>query len=111
MSKKNRFASAMIRVVPVSLIQFVSRNQWRVPALRWLFVWGASWVKHQDGVILHGAGKDLRFNAASSHSGFILGNHEIEVQQFLASALRPGMVYYDVGANVGFFATIAARLV
>ena len=106
-----KIVNAIIRVVPVSLIQFVSRNQYRVPALRWLFVWGASWVKHQDAVILHGAGEGLRFNAASSHSGFILGNHETEVQQFLASVLRPGMVYYDVGANVGFFATIAARLV
>ena len=107
----SKIGNAIIRAVPLSLIQFVSRNQWRVPALRRLFVWGASWVKHQDGVILHGAGQGLRFNAASSHSGFILGNHETEVQQFLAQVLRPGMVYYDVGANVGFFATIAARLV
>ena len=107
----SKIANAVIRAVPVSLIQFVSRNQWRVPSLRWLFAWGASWVKHQDGVILHGAGQGLKFNAGSSHSGFILGNHETEVQQFLGSVLRPGMVYYDVGANVGFFAIIAARLV
>jgi FkbM family methyltransferase len=107
----SKIANAVIRAVPVSLIQFVSRNQWRVPALRRLLVWGASWVKHQDGVILHGVGQGLRFNAGSSHSGFILGNHETEVQEFLASVLRPGMVYYDAGANVGFFATIAARLV
>jgi FkbM family methyltransferase len=107
----SKIANAMIRVVPVSLIQFVSQNQWRVPALRWLFAWGASWVKQQDGVILHGAGQGLRFNAARSHSGFILGNHETDVQKFLIRVLRPGMVYYDVGANVGFFATIAARLV
>jgi FkbM family methyltransferase len=62
-------------------------------------------------VILRGAGQGLRFNVAGSHSGFILGNHEPEVQQLLAAILRPGMVYYDAGANVGFFAVIAARLV
>ena len=107
----SKLANAVIRAIPTSLIRFVSRNQWRVPALRWLFAWGASWVKHHDGVILHGAGEGLRFNAASSHSGFILGNHETEVQEFLARVLRPGMVYYDAGANVGFFAMIAARLV
>jgi FkbM family methyltransferase len=107
----SKIANAIIRAVPVSLIRFVSRNQWRVPALRGLLTWGASWVKNQDGVILHGVGQGLRFNAGNSHSGFILGNHETEVQQFLASVLRPGMVYYDAGANVGFFATIAARLV
>jgi FkbM family methyltransferase len=62
-------------------------------------------------VILHGAGRGLRFNAADSHSAFILGNHEPEVQELLESVLRPGMTYYDVGANVGFFAMIAARMV
>jgi FkbM family methyltransferase len=107
----SKITDAIIRVIPLSVIQFASRNQWRVPALRRLFVWGASWVKDQDGVILHGAGQGLRFNAASSHSGFILGNHETEVQELLTRVLRPGMVCYDVGANVGFFATIAARLV
>jgi FkbM family methyltransferase len=68
-------------------------------------------VKSQDAVILHGAGRGLRFNTAGSHSGFILGNHEPEVQAVLAAVLQPGMTYFDAGANVGFFAMIAARLV
>lgn len=67
-------------------------------------------VKGRDAVILRGAGQGLHFNVARSHSGFILGNHEPEVQDLLESVLRPGMVYYDVGANVGFFGMIAARL-
>ena len=58
-----------------------------------------------------GQDKGLRFNVAGSHSAFILGNHEPEVQELLEKVLRPGMTYYDVGANVGFFAMIAARLV
>ncbi len=79
--------------------------------MRRICAWGASWVKGQDAVILRGAGQGLRFNVAGSHSAFILGNHEPEVQELLESVLRPGMTYYDVGANVGFFAIIAARLV
>jgi FkbM family methyltransferase len=106
----NEFAARLIGAVPVSLIRFVSRNQWRSRRLRQICVWGAGLVKQRDGVILHGAGKGLKFNVASSHSGFLLGSHETEVQEVLAAALRPGMVYYDVGANVGFFAVIAARL-
>lgn len=78
--------------------------------MRLVCSWGASWVKGQDAVILHGAGQGLRFNVAGSHSAFILGNHEPEVQELLETVLRPGMTYYDVGANVGFFAMIAARL-
>ena len=109
--KMKRFANAVIRVIPTPWIEFASRNQYRIPVLRPIFAWGASWVKNQDSVVLHGVGQGLRFNASASHSGFILGHHEPEVQKLLAEFLKPGMVCYDAGANVGFFAAIAARLV
>ncbi len=111
MSKLTGLGRAVLGAVPPPLLHFISRNQWRSKTLRRVCAWGASLLKGQDGVILHGAGQGLRFNVAGSHSGFMLGNHEPEVQKLLASVLRPGMVYYDVGANVGFFAMIAARLV
>src|ERR1700689_3555463 len=107
----NQLAGAVIRKVPSSWLRFASENQWRVPQLRRVFVWGASLVKHQDTTILHGVGQGIRFNAGSSHSAFILGHHEPAIQKLLADFLKPGKVYYDVGANVGFFAVIAARLV
>ncbi len=107
----NRFARAILAAVPPPVLRYLSHNQYRSPALRRICSWGASLVKGQDAVILRGAGQGLQFNVAGSHSAFILGNHEPEAQEFLASVLRPGMVYYDVGANVGFFAVIAARLV
>ncbi len=107
----NRFASMLIGAVPARLLEFVSHNQWRSPLLRRVCSWGASRIKGRDGIILKGAGQGLRFNVAGSHSGFLLGSHETEVQQVLAEVLRPGMVYYDVGANVGFFAVIASRMV
>ncbi len=106
----NRIASTIISTVPSPVLEFVSHNQWRSPLLRRVCAWGASLVKGRDGVILNGVGQGLRFNVASSHSGFILGSHETEVQKTMAAFLRPGQVYYDVGANVGFFAILAARL-
>jgi FkbM family methyltransferase len=39
------------------------------------------------------------------------GEGEEAVQQAIARYLRPGMVFYDLGANIGFFSLIAARLV
>ncbi len=110
MGKMNKIASAIIRTVPTPVIEFVSHNQWRSPVLRSVCSWGASWVKDRDGVIVNGVARGLRFNVASSHSGFILGSHEKEVQTALAALLRPGMVYFDAGANVGFFAILAARI-
>jgi FkbM family methyltransferase len=107
----NRFAKTILGAVPPSVLRFLSHNQYRSPVLRRICAWGASWVKGQDAVILRGVGQGLRFNVAASHSAFILGNHEPEVQDLLAKVLRPGMVYYDVGANVGFFPVMAARLI
>lgn len=107
----NGFAKTILKAVPPPVLRYLSHNQYRSRTLRRICAWGASLVKGQDAVILRGAGQGLRFNAAGSHSAFILGSHEPEVQKFLQSFLRPGMIYFDAGANVGFFAVIAARLI
>lgn len=39
------------------------------------------------------------------------GLGEPEVQSALVQHLRPGMTFYDLGANIGFFSLMAARLV
>ncbi|MCU1243185.1 MAG: methyltransferase FkbM family [Candidatus Acidoferrum typicum] len=39
------------------------------------------------------------------------GAGEPEVQDALRRHLRPGMTFYDLGANVGFFSLLAARMV
>lgn len=39
------------------------------------------------------------------------GTPEPGIQKSIAQYLRPGMVFYDVGANIGFFTLAAARLV
>ena len=42
---------------------------------------------------------------------FWTGTHERGVQQALCEILKPGMVFWDVGANIGFFSLIASRCV
>ncbi len=39
------------------------------------------------------------------------GNHELAVQRTLRRCLAPGQVFYDLGANLGVFTLLAARLV
>ena len=104
------FTDLAIRLTPGSLLAFVSRNQWRSPILRRLCSYGASHFKSRTKTIPHGIGRGLRFNTGKSHSSFAFGTHKFEVQRVLAAILHPGMSYYDVGANVGFFAVLAARL-
>ncbi|PYU03548.1 MAG: hypothetical protein DMG33_16500, partial [Acidobacteria bacterium] len=39
------------------------------------------------------------------------GNYEASIQRALSSHLRPGSVFYDVGAHIGILSLLAARLV
>jgi FkbM family methyltransferase len=48
-----------------------------------------------------------RLNASSDYGSEV----EMPVQQALAEALRDGDVFFDIGANVGFFTLVAARCV
>lgn len=42
---------------------------------------------------------------------YLRGDAELIVQNILAERLRPGMVFYDLGANIGLFTLLASRLV
>src|SRR5271170_5235092 len=42
---------------------------------------------------------------------YLRGEVELAVQRVLAERLRPGMILYDLGANIGLFSLLAARLV
>jgi hypothetical protein len=42
---------------------------------------------------------------------YAYGRVEYAVQQVLSENLRPGMVFYDLGANIGLFSLLGARLV
>ena len=42
---------------------------------------------------------------------YLRGGAELTVQKILAERLHPGMVFYDLGANIGLFTLLAARLV
>lgn len=44
-------------------------------------------------------------------SNFFQGDAEYTGQQLLAHRLRPGMVLYDLGANIGLYSLLAARIV
>jgi len=69
------------------------------------------WTRRRDIRIAGGVGAGLRFNIAGSSPEYAAGSNELPVQNTLASHLRAGDVFFDIGANIGFFTTIAARLV
>ncbi len=44
-------------------------------------------------------------------NGYWIGNYELPIQEALGRLLAPGGVFYDVGANAGFFSLLAAKRV
>lgn len=102
---------SLLSLLPPNVLRFVGRLQFKVPFLRPFIQAAARRFAAADGVIRHGVGAGLRFNATGSAVGYLLGTSEIEEQELLARLLKPGDTFYDIGANVGFYSTISARLV
>jgi FkbM family methyltransferase len=65
----------------------------------------------RDVTIKHGVAAGLKFNAGAYNLDTALGTYEMPVQETLAQYLKLGDIFYDIGANVGFFTIVAAKLV
>ena len=98
-----RFAAPFTRLRAVPVIG---------PGLRWASAKllpreALTWVQVQNGPA---QGIWLHLNPRTGRDYFN-GEVEPEVQAALRKYLRPGMTVYDIGANIGFFSLLAARLV
>lgn len=61
--------------------------------------------------IMQGPLKGMRWIVGSQTHGMWLGSYEIEKQLAISAVLKSAQVFYDVGANVGFYSLLAARYV
>ena len=62
-------------------------------------------------VVRRGEAAGLRLDTRGAPVFYGIGAAEPEAQALVAHWLNPGDVFYDVGANVGFFTLIGARRV
>jgi FkbM family methyltransferase len=65
----------------------------------------------RNGVILSGAGRGLRFDPTGGNIRYVLGPIIPYEENALVRYLEPGGVFYDIGANIGFYAIVAAKVV
>lgn len=93
---------------------FAALRRWPVlgPCVRWVSSKivpreTLTWIQVEHGPA---TGLWLRVNSRTGRSA-LSGAGEPAVQQALAEHLRPGMRFYDLGANLGFFSLLAAKLV
>jgi FkbM family methyltransferase len=105
-----RFANLLLRLAP-SL-----GGLRRVPVLGDFLSWTSRklvpresllWVQIQQGP---SAGLWIRVNPRTGQE-VQQGIGELQVQRTIVEHLHPGMTFYDVGANIGFFSLMAAHLV
>lgn len=62
--------------------------------------------------ILLGPAKGIVMSLELRHEkAYWLGIHEHKVQKFLMEVVGTGSVFYDLGANIGFYSLMAARLI
>jgi len=98
-----RYGSSLMRLrhVPVlgSALSWASRKLLPRDTL--------TWVRIQRG---HAEGLWILVNPRTGQNT-LEGLGEPTVQQTIVDYLRPGMTFYDVGANIGFFSLLAARIV
>ncbi len=60
-------------------------------------------------VVEAGEAAGLKLTARRADPNFARGTYERPLQVFIAKNLSAGDVFYDIGANIGFFSLIAAR--
>ena len=61
--------------------------------------------------ILQGPARGIRWLVGSGMPNFWLGTYEREKYEAFSRELKPGMVVYDIGANVGIYTVLACRAV
>jgi hypothetical protein len=91
-------------IIPFSNIQYSSRFG---KILRWWL----NWIPDQTVVpILQGPLSGARWITGAQTHGMWLGSYEIQLQKALASILKQGDVFYDIGANVGFLFSVSCKV-
>jgi FkbM family methyltransferase len=102
--------SIILRLVPPSAIRFAGQLQFKLPILR-PAINKIGQLLAGAGRIQRGAGRGLLFDASGCNPGYLAGTSEPLEQELVVRYSPPGKTVYDLGANAGFYALIAARAV
>ena len=65
----------------------------------------------RDLTVKYGLASGVKFNAGAYNPDTSLGTYEMPVQKALSQYLKSENIFYDIGANVGFFTILGAKLV
>lgn len=70
-----------------------------------------SWLRNRPRTVALGQAAGMRIDPSGANPGYALGTSEPLIQDVFAEHVPRGGVVWDIGANIGFYTLIAARLV
>jgi FkbM family methyltransferase len=68
-------------------------------------------IRSGERRIAGGPAQGMLIDLSGSRPSYLLGTTEPGVQEFIVEHLHEGGVFYDLGANVGYFTLVGARIV
>jgi FkbM family methyltransferase len=91
------------------LIEFLGRVPVVSHVLRW---WASRYPEGSVVAVRSGLAEGLLWRRSHRYvNGYWTGQYELDVQHAIARHLGPGGVFFDIGANAGFFSLVATRQV
>ena len=96
----------LLPLFPVSVLE-----SWAINPGSFKYRLASAGLRQRDVAVRNGIAEGLKFNTGESCPELALGTYEVPIQNIFAQHLKAGDVFYDIGANVGFFSIIAAKLV
>jgi FkbM family methyltransferase len=97
--------------LPAPVVERIKQARQKSATVHTLTSGFSRWARHDAGTVREGPAHGLRLEVGAGKLGYLLGTNERAVQELIAAELSAGDVFYDIGANVGFFTLLAARLV
>jgi FkbM family methyltransferase len=96
--------------VPAPALRWAGRQQFR-PVIGPVVKALGGRLLHKPRTVAHGQAAGLLIDPAGAAAGYALGTSEPLIQDVFAEHVPSGGVVWDVGANIGFYSLIAARIV
>lgn len=104
-SLKIKIFSSIARFLPMTLVQWLNKQS--SPIAKRIAHYS---VTNRDITIPEGVGSGLKFNIYDTILDYALGTYEYPTQNALKHYIKPGDTIYDIGANIGFFTVMCAKL-